>query len=75
MGVMTGGSHLSAREREKEGTGSGLKIMGRGLVSSLGRIVSLESKTFLFGLLHFSFFLFFLDLYLSFENALSFRFE
>jgi hypothetical protein len=23
MGVMTGGSHLSAREREKEGTGSG----------------------------------------------------
>jgi hypothetical protein len=47
--------------------------MGRGLASSLGRIVSLESKTFLFGLLLFSFS--FLDFYLSFENALSFKFE
>jgi hypothetical protein len=40
--------------------------VGRGLVSSLGRIGSLESKTFLFSLLLFSFS--FLDFYLSFEK-------
>jgi hypothetical protein len=47
--------------------------MGRGLASSLGRNVSLESKTFLFGLKLFSFS--FLDFYLSFEKVLPFRFE
>jgi hypothetical protein len=55
MTVMTGGSHLSARGEGELGTGSGIGLMGCGLVSSLGRNVSLESKTFLFLLSPFSF--------------------
>jgi hypothetical protein len=37
--ALVGGSHLSAGERKKMGTGSGNEDMGRGLFSLLGRMV------------------------------------
>jgi hypothetical protein len=72
MTVMTGGSHLSARGEGELGTGSGIGLMGCGLVPSLGRNVSLESNlTFISS---FSFFFFWIS-NLSFEKVLLFRFE
>jgi hypothetical protein len=70
MAVMTGGSHLSARRGVSWGTDSGLKKVGRGLVFFSGP-VWFPGVQIIFIL--FSSFFFYSDL--SFENALSFRFE
>jgi hypothetical protein len=66
------GPHVS-EEGSELGTGSGSAGMGRGLASGAGlnRFPGVQNVFIRFASFLFSF----LDFYLSFENALSFRFE
>jgi hypothetical protein len=75
MEVMTGGSHLSAREERRLGYRFGFCWNGprAPFFSGPNRFPGVQNVFFLFGLLLFSFS--FLDFYLSFEKVLQIRFE
>jgi hypothetical protein len=44
--ILTGGTQVSVRGREKEGTVSGRRLVGRGLILVLGQIVSPGSNSY-----------------------------
>jgi hypothetical protein len=72
--ALVGGSHLSARERKKMGTGLGNEDMGRGLFSLLGRRVPRGPFLIFFSSFSFSVFLFLFYLLQNSFNSIQTKF-